>query len=186
MSPLIVNGRSEKELILGCQNGDIWAQRDLFNIYGGKMLAICVRYTRSRAEAEDLLQDVFIKIFNHIGEFKFLGSFEGWMRRILINQALKNIKKKSYRFEIEEIENAPEESILPSVFAHLNEEELLKIIAELPEGYQIVFNLFAIEGWSHKEIAEHLHIEESTSRSQLAKARKILQSKISHLYQWAV
>lgn len=129
-------------------------------------------------EAEDILQDAFIKIFKNIGDFQERGSFEGWVRRIVVNTALKNIDKKSFSNEQigGEIDNDAGEA--PSVYSELGEEDLLKMIASLPEGYRVVFNLYAIEGFSHKEIADLLGVGESTSRSQLVKARKLLQEMI--------
>jgi len=132
-------------------------------------------------EAEDLLQDAFIKIFDNISKFKFEGSFEGWMRRIAVNTALKIYKKSSFQKEKIGLENRKEDSAAPTILGALEEEDLLKLIAALPDGYRVVFNMYAIEGFSHKEIAAMLHIQESTSRSQLVKARKMLQTQIIKL-----
>jgi RNA polymerase sigma factor (sigma-70 family) len=186
MSPLIVNGRTEKDLLKACLQGDRLAQRDIFNMYAGKMMAICLRYARHRHEAEDILQDAFVKVFTHLNDFENSGSFEGWVRRIIINTAIKNNQKKSVSHEDIGIENIKEECADPDIFSTLSEEELIKIISSLPDGYRMVFNLFAIEGFSHKEISELLNIEESTSRSQLLKARRILQEKVQELYTVAV
>ena len=150
------------------------------------MFSVCVRYTRHEMEAEDVLQDAFIKIFDNIGKFEFKGSFEGWIRRIVVNTALKNYSKKSFKQEQIGLENHPELPMEPDIYKHLEEEALLGIIAKLPEGYRLVFNLYAIEGYSHKEIADMLGIQESTSRSQLVKARKMLQSMIIDLQKIAV
>jgi RNA polymerase sigma-70 factor (ECF subfamily) len=186
MSPLIVNGRTEKDLLKACLQGDRLAQRDIFNMYAGKMMAICIRYTRHRQEAEDILQDAFVKVFTNLESFEHNGSFEGWVRRIIINTAIKNNQKKSVSHEDIGLENIKEDSAGPEVFSALSEEELIKLISNLPDGYRMVFNLFAIEGFSHKEISELLNIEESTSRSQLLKARRILQEKVLELYTIAV
>ncbi len=172
---------TDKELIEGCIREDKHCQKMLFQRYVGKMMTVCRRYARHQLEAEDLLQDAFIKVFDKMGTFSFNGSFEGWIRRIVVNTALKNIQKSSFQKEQIGIENYPENSLEPSVFAQLHEEELLNLIADLPEGYRIVFNLYVIEGFSHKEIAASLNIEESTSRSQLLKARKMLQARIIKL-----
>ena len=172
---------TEKELIRGCIREDKSCQKALFLQYAGKMLTICRRYARHQAEAEDMLQDSFVKIFANLNQFNFQGSFEGWIRRIVVNNALKNIKKSSFKNEQIGVETLPEKSTEPIVFAQLNEEVLLNLIKELPEGYRFVFNLYAIEGFSHQEIAEQLGIEASTSRSQLVKARKLLQNKIISL-----
>ncbi|MCG8328483.1 MAG: sigma-70 family RNA polymerase sigma factor [Chitinophagales bacterium] len=177
---------TEKELVKGCIREDRYCQQELFRRYAGKMLSVCSRYARHEMEAEDILQDAFIKVFDNIGKFEFKGSFEGWIRRIVINTALKNYSKKSFKQEQIGIENQPELPMEPDIYKHLNEEALLTLIAKLPEGYRLVFNLYAIEGYSHKEIADMLSIQESTSRSQLVKARKMLQSMIIDLQKIAV
>jgi RNA polymerase sigma-70 factor (ECF subfamily) len=186
MSPLIVNGRTEKELIKASLQGDRLAQRDIFNMYAGKMMAVCIRYSRHRLEAEDIFQDAFVKVFTHMGEFENSGSFEGWIRRIIINTAIKNNQKKCVSNEDIGLDQIHEDSSEPEVFSSLSQEELVKLISALPDGYRMVFNLFAIEGYSHKEISELLNIEESTSRSQLMKARRLLQDKVNQLYKVAV
>ena len=177
---------TEKELIKGCIQEDRYYQQELFRRYAGKMLVVCMRYARHEMEAEDLLQDAFIKVFDNLNKFEFKGSFEGWVRRIVINTALKNYSKKSFKQEQIGLENYPELPLEPEIYAHLQEEELLRLIAKLPEGYRLVFNLYAVEGYSHKEIADMLGIQESTSRSQLVKARKMLQAMIIDLQKIAV
>ena len=169
---------TEIELIKGCTQENRICQREIFNRFAGKMMTVCLRYARHRMEAEDLLQDAFIKVFDNIHRFEGKGSFEGWIRRIVINTALKNISKHSFQKENIGMEGVVESSADPSVFSHLTEQELLKIIAKLPDGYRVVFNLYCIEGYSHKEIGELLNIEESTSRSQLTKARAVLQAQV--------
>jgi RNA polymerase sigma factor (sigma-70 family) len=173
-----IKNLTESALIQGCQRDDATYQRELFNRYAGKMMTVCLRYARHRAEAEDLLQDSFMKIFDNIRQFEGKGSFEGWIRRIVVNTALKNISKLSFQRENIGIEGMVESSIAPSVLSHLTEQELLGLIAKLPNGYRTVFNLFVLEDMSHREIADALGIEESTSRSQLVKARNMLQSMI--------
>lgn len=186
MSPLLVNGRTEKDLLKACLQGDRLAQRDIFNMYAGKMMAVCIRYTRHRLEAEDVLQDAFVKVFTHLTEFESSGSFEGWVRRIIINTAIKNNLKKSVSHEDIGLDHIKDDGVGPDVFSALSEEELIKLISSLPDGYRMVFNLHAIEGFSHKEISDLLNIEESTSRSQLTKARRILQEKVHELYKVAI
>lgn len=161
-------------------------QQEVFRRYASKMMGVCLRYARHQMEAEDLLQDAFIKVYNNISKFEYKGSFEGWIRRIVVNTALKNYSKKSFTYEQIGVEEQPENSAPPEVYAHLHEEELLKLVAALPDGYRVVFNLYAIEGYSHKEISEMLGCQESTSRSQLVKARKMLQSQILKLQKIAV
>ncbi len=146
-----------------------------------------MRYARHQMEAEDLLQDAFIKVFDHLAQFQNKGSLEGWIRRIVVNTALKNIDRKSFTHEQYGMEIREDfSSTDPGVYAQLGEAELLKLIAQLPEGYKVVFNLYAIEGYNHAEIAELLGVQESTSRSQLVKARKMLQSMVEHLQSIAV
>jgi RNA polymerase sigma-70 factor (ECF subfamily) len=173
---------TEKEIIEGCLRQKRECQQELFKRYAGKMLSVCMRYARHQMEAEDVLQDAFIKIFDHLHQFQNKGSFEGWIRRVVVNTALKTFDRKSftheqYGLELREDFSAAE----PSVFSQLSEAELLGLIARLPEGYRIVFNLYAIEGYSHAEIAETLGVQESTSRSQLVKARKMLQAMVMEL-----
>jgi RNA polymerase sigma-70 factor (ECF subfamily) len=169
---------TEQDLIQGCIRGERKSQEAIFRLYAGKMLVVCLRYARHHMEAEDILQDAFIKVFRYINNFQHKGSFEGWIRRIVVNTALKNIDKKSFTNEQIGIETEKDAGAAPNVYSDLGEEELLKMIASLPDGYRVVFNLYAIEGYSHKEIAELLDIGESTSRSQLVKARKLLQDMI--------
>ena len=169
---------TEFELIQGCLREDRATQRALFNRYAGKMMTVCLRYARHRMEAEDLLQDAFIKVFDNIHSFEGKGSFEGWIRRIVVNTALKNVSRHSFQKEGIGLEGISESSEDPSVFSQLSEQELLKLISSLPKGYRICFNLYVIEGFSHREIGEMLHIEESTSRSQLVKARNMLQNMV--------
>ncbi len=161
-------------------------QQEVFRRYASKMMGVCLRYARHQMEAEDLLQDAFIKVYNNISKFEYKGSFEGWIRRIVVNTALKNYSKKSFTYEQIGVEEQPENAAPPEVYAHLHEEELLKLVAALPDGYRVVFNLYAIEGYSHKEISEMLGCQESTSRSQLVKARKLLQAQILKLQKIAV
>ncbi len=188
MSPLIPNSLTERDLIQNCLNGDRKSQRDLFDNYAAKMLAVCQRYGRTNAEAEDMFQDGFIRVFTNLGKFNHKGSFEGWVRKIMINSALKIVSKKAFQKEKIGIEDFQEHTtkVIPEVFSKLSVDELTILISELPEGYKIIFNLYAIEGYSHKEIAKMLNIEVSTSRSQLVKARRTLQRKIKDIQKIAI
>ncbi|MDX1684789.1 MAG: sigma-70 family RNA polymerase sigma factor [Saprospiraceae bacterium] len=171
---------SIEDLIEGCLRQEKHCQEELFRRYAGKMLSVCKRYCRHRLEAEDILQDGFIKAFSKLDQFKFSGSFEYWLRRIMINTALKNYKRSFYKKELLSGDAMPyDRGIDPDAYDNLGVQDLLEMIAELPDGYRAVFNMYAIEGYSHKEIGEILQIQESTSRSQLVKARKILQDKIN-------
>ena len=156
----------------------------LFEQYAGKFMTVCLRYANDTMEAEDMLQDGFVRIFNNMHQFKFEGSFEGWMRRIVVNVALKHLQKKRLHFS--EIKEYGGPSLDASAYTHLGEEDLMKLISNLPNGYRIVFNMNVIEGYSHEEIAQQLNIQASTSRSQLVKARKMLQQQIFELQKIAV
>jgi RNA polymerase sigma factor (sigma-70 family) len=167
---------SEIELINGCKKGDKKAQKTLYDKYAAKMLGVCIRYFRNIDEAEDALQEGFIKIFNNIDKFRNEGSFEGWIRRIIVNTSLNYYKsnlKHYYGTDYEELEEFIEDDKLN--FDNLSVAFLLKTIQDLPEGYRLVFNLYEIEGYSHKEIAEMLGVSVNTSKSQLMKAKRSLQ-----------
>jgi RNA polymerase sigma-70 factor (ECF subfamily) len=177
---------TEYELIKGCIKQDAKCQRLLFEQFAGKMFSVCLRYANDTMEAEDMMQDGFIRVFNNIHQFKFEGSFEGWTRRVIVNCALKYLQKKRISFN-EIKENSDDTPRIESyAYSHLGEDELMKLISQLPDGYRIVFNLNVIEGYSHDEIAKLLNIQASTSRSQLVKARKMLQHQILQLQKIAV
>jgi RNA polymerase sigma factor (sigma-70 family) len=177
---------TDKELIQGSIREDVHCQKALFERYAGKMMGVCLRYARHRLEAEDLLQEAFVKAFDNLASFKFQGSFEGWLRRIVVNTALKQHQRKHFTNEQIAVEHFPDRPQPPKAYARLGEQELMAMINALPEGYRLVFNLYAIEGYSHKEIAAKLKIKESTSRSQLVKARKLLQTQLEKLQRVAV
>lgn len=144
-------------------------------------MSVCLRYARNRADAEDILQDGFVLLFRNIGKYESKGSFEGWMRKIFVNTALKKYQRKRFEKERIGIENTKEPELDASAISSMSEKEILKLIEELPDGYRIVFNMYAIEGYSHREIADTLGINEATSRTQLLKARKQLQRKLLRL-----
>ncbi|HRH50959.1 MAG TPA: sigma-70 family RNA polymerase sigma factor [Panacibacter sp.] len=172
---------TEVEMINGCIKKDATCQRLLFEVYAGRLMTVCLRYASNREQAEDMLQETFIRVFKYIHQYRFGGSFEGWLKRTAANCALKMLQKKTLHFfEIEhDLQTASPANI--SAVTNLSEIELLKLISGLPDGYRIVFNLYAIEGYSHDEIAKLLRIKTATSRSQLAKARKMLQQQIQLL-----
>lgn len=172
---------TEKEIIQRCLADDMQCQRMLFDQHAGKMMTICLRYASDQMEAEDLLMESFVKIFRYMHQYKFEGSFEGWMRRVVVNTALKHLQKKKIRFEEIKPDKATE-SLEAGAYMHLGEKEILELIKQLPDGYRLVFNLYVIEGYSHEEIAEMLKIQPGTSRSQLVKARKMLQQQIADLH----
>lgn len=169
----------ESDLISGCRRGDRHAQQRLFDLYSGRMHGISLRYLKDNMLAEDAVVMAFAKVFEKIDQFKGEGSFEGWIRRITVNEALTALRKTRTMMletELEQAERAPDYDQLSD---HLEVEDLLRMIEQLPPGYRIVFNMYAIDGYSHKEIAEHLGITENTSKSQLSRARTFLQKLLS-------
>jgi RNA polymerase sigma factor (sigma-70 family) len=144
------------------------------------MFTVCLRYANNREEAKDLLQEGFIKVFDCLHQFKFEGSFEGWMRRVVVNNALQKIRSKSHLHAIVPIEEAPQtQAVLPQeIFSQLGTKELLRMVQDLPTIYRLVFNLYVFEGMKHKEISKLLGISEGTSKSNLHDARNILQKKL--------
>lgn len=171
----------EEKLIQGCINEDKVAQRYLYDHFAPKMYYVCLRYARHASEAQDMLQDGFIKVFDNISSFKSNGSFEGWIRRIIVNTALNYCRKSSFKQEKLGIEDYQDKVVNAKAISNMGEKELLALIQQLPDGYRVVFNLYVIEGYSHKEIGEKLNITESTSRSQLAKSRKWMQMELEKL-----
>jgi RNA polymerase sigma factor (sigma-70 family) len=176
---------NEDELIRGCLRHDRAAQQTLYDLYSRKMYAICLRYVRNPMEAEDVLVTAFTKIFQKIDQFKFEGSFEGWIRRIMVNDALSHLRKNRSMYLETDLEEADREPDYEQLSDHLEAEDLLKMIQQLPPGYRVVFNMYAIDGYTHKEIAEHLGINENTSKSQLSRARTYLQ-KILAAQEWTL
>jgi RNA polymerase sigma-70 factor (ECF subfamily) len=179
---------TENQLIKACIREDAASQKAVFDLYSGRMLTVCLRYARSSADAEDILQDAFIKVFDKMHQFKFEGSFEGWIRRIVVNTALKKYSLRRYEKEVVgyEIKDKDESSIEASAYTDLTAKELMDLINALPSGYKLIFNLYVIEGYQHDEIAEMLGIQPGTSRSQLVKARNMLQKQILELQKIAV
>lgn len=169
-----LNQLNEDELIEGCIKQDVHFQRMLYERYANKMMGVCLRYCNSRQEAEDVLQDAFIKIFDKIKTFEKKGSLEGWIRRIMVNSALKSNDKRVYKFEPGNLEHVQEPTFNAKAISNMETQTLMDIIRQLPEGYKAVFNMYAIEGYSHKEIGEELGISEVTSRTQYARAKKYL------------
>jgi RNA polymerase sigma factor (sigma-70 family) len=170
------NAMDIENIILGCTQNRNTAQEELYNLYSQKMLAVCYRYAKSRFEAEDMLQEGFIKVFQQIGNFRNEGSIEGWIRKVIvhtcINQLAKN-KKFENTIDITQAEGfATAQDYIPSI---LQAQQVVECIRLLSVGYRTVLNLYAIEGYSHKEIAQLLNIEESSSRSQYTRARALLE-----------
>jgi RNA polymerase sigma factor (sigma-70 family) len=168
---------SEDELIEGCRKDDRVSQKALYDRYCRKMLVVCLRYSKSSAEAEDILQEGFVKVFKGLKDFRRESRLDTWMTRIMVNTALNAQRKKLYLYPMVDVEdiNLPDVEVSMSS-VHFS--QLLEMIQALPHGCQVVFNLFAIEGFSHKEIAEQLGISEGTSKSQFARAKSLLQERL--------
>ena len=166
---------TEDSLIKKCASGDSLAQKTFYEKFAGKMMGVCLRYAKNYDEAQDVMQDAFIKIFGKLSDYEKKGSLEGWVRRIVVNTALDSYRKNKKHQQNVDVDTVG--YLLDSksyIIEELNANDLLSIIKTLPEGYKMVFNLFAIEGYSHKEIAERLGVTESTSKSQYSRAKKML------------
>ena len=169
---------TEKRLIKDCQQGVKSSQYELVKRYSSMLMAVSLRYVCDHSTAQDIVQESFIRIFSNIGKYKPTGSFKAWMRKIAIRLSLQWLGKSHVRHEVSpEIMPEPE-AVAPAIYQQLGAEEIMQLIQELPPGFRAVFNLNIIEGYSHKEIAELLGITESTSRSQLVRARAILKKKL--------
>ena len=172
---------TDEELVKACIQNSASAQKVLFDKYSGRMMTVCLRYADDSLEAQDILQDGFIKVFNSIKSFHYEGSLEGWIKRIVINTALDNYrknKKRRYALELDS-EDAIEIHEEDNIVEGITSKYLLDLIQKLPEGYRVVFNMFALEGYSHKEIAEQLGISINTSKSQYSRARAFLQKVLA-------
>lgn len=166
-------------LIEGCKSGDRLSQKALYDALSRKMFAVCLRYMGDRDAAEDVLQDGFVTLYSKLDSFSGAGSFEGWARKIFVNTALMSLRRKDVLRGTEEVDAAyGVSSDSPTVVQQIGYRELMKLVSELPPGFRTVFNMYVIEGYSHKEIAEALGVTEVTSRSQLQRARTLLQDKI--------
>jgi RNA polymerase sigma factor (sigma-70 family) len=170
-------------LIEGCIKGDRQSQSKLYAMLMQKMFVVCLRYSKNREEAEEILQEGFIKVFEFIHQYKFSGSFEGWVRKIMVNCALQKYRSKKLHAVVDidpaTIENIGNENII----SQIGTKELLKMVQLLPPSYRMVFNLYVFEGMKHREIASHLKISEGTSKSNLSDARAILQKAVHNSLQ---
>ncbi len=173
MDPLI-----EQELLQSCIKGDSKAQKLLYEKYSRVMFGICLRYSNTYDEAKDILQDGFVKVFTKMGQFGFQGSFEGWMKRIFVNTALEYYRSQKKYMYHEDVDAAHEQPHHDYTVDKIGQKEILALIQQMAPGYRNVLNLFIVEGYSHAEIAEMLNINEGTSKSQLSRARILLQQAI--------
>lgn len=167
-----------ENLLEGCKRKERKAQELLYQALASKMLGVCVRYAKDSFEAEDILQSGFIKVFQKVSEFRGDGSFEGWIRRIMVNTAIEVYRKNQRSLNVVDIDQVFDEPQTMFDMSGLETKDLLKLIQQLPGGYRLVFNMYVIEGYSHKEIGEQLNISEGASKSQLSRARALLREKI--------
>lgn len=168
----------EEEIVNGCLKGDTKYQEVLYNSYSKKMYGVCLRYAPSDEAARDLLQEGFIKVFQNLEKFKGEGSFEGWVRRIMVNHSLESLRRLSAKATHVDVEEMHEALTVNVDFSRYDMNYLLSKVQELAPGYRAVFNLYIIEGYQHNEIAKMLEISENTSKSQLSRARKLLQESL--------
>ena len=168
---------TEADLVTGCQREDPRYQRALYDRYHRLMLGVCLRYTDNRDDAQDILQEGFIRVFKYIQSFRSEGSFEGWIRRIMVHTAIEHYRRSSRYFMVD-VKEAHDIQLDADALSALSRDEILALIQELPTGYRTVFNLYAIEGYTHQEIGEMLNISDGTSKSQLSRAKRMLQEKL--------
>ena len=169
-----------RRIIKGCLSGSRRDQELLYRRHSARLYSVCLQYSGNDEEAKDILQEGFIKVFENLHLYKHEGSFEGWLRRIVVNTALERYRRRNHLYRVDDIDTIEEPEAMPDTedYAGLQAIDLLFIIRELPPKYRMVFNLYAIEGYSHKEIGEMLSISEGTSKSNLSRARTILQRRV--------
>jgi RNA polymerase sigma factor (sigma-70 family) len=170
------------KVIRGCQENKPGAQRELYDMFKTKMFGICMRYAGNYDDAQDILQDGFIKVFDKIHQFGFKGAFEGWIRKVMVNTALEKYRIHYRQVPVDEHLSEIGQDDSRDIIADIDVTELIKIVEELSPRYRVVFNLYALEGFSHKEISDMLQISEGTSKSNLSRARTILQEKVNKYY----
>lgn len=170
------------KILKGCKAGKTSDQEKLYNLFASKMFGVCMHYSKDQTEAEDILQEGFYKVLKNINMFKSQGSFEGWIRRIMINTALEKYRKQKYLYPVSDILENYDELSYDDIIADITAKDLMKLIHELSPKYRMVFSLYAIDGYSHKEIGEMLGITIGTSKSNLSRARIILQKRVKELF----
>lgn len=177
----IVLLKQENELIQACINGDRYSQSQLYKLFAPKMFAVCLRYAKSREEAEEIVQEGFVQVFRSLKSFQHKGSFEGWIRKIMVYCCVKHYRSKTRLYSVISIESVnAEASSNEDGLANLGKNELLKMVQALPPAYRMVFNLYVFEGMKHREIAEQLGISEGTSKSNFFDAKTILKRAITN------
>ena len=167
------------QLIQACIDGDRHSQSSLYRQFASKMFGVCMRYAKNREEAEEIMQEGFVQVFKSLGNFKFAGSFEGWIRKIMVYSAIKHYRTKPKMHLVVDIEHAQAEGLgNDEIMTYLHKKELLKMVQALPPAYRMIFNLYVFEGMKHREIAEHLGIAEGTSKSNFFDAKLLLQKAV--------
>jgi RNA polymerase sigma factor (sigma-70 family) len=173
---------TESDLINGCMEGNRRMQEELYRRFSPRMYAVCLRYATNSEEAQDILQEGFIKVFKKLDSFRGDGSFEGWIRRIFVNTAIEHFRRRKYLMPVTEKEENTIEGKYTSALDDLGVKDIMALVQELSPGYRTVFNMYVVEGYTHKEIADMLGISEGTSKSQLSRAKVILQDMVrTHL-----
>lgn len=175
-------GHSDSELVEGCLQGHRDSQQQLYKKYASKMFGVCLGYAKDRDDAKDIMQEGFIKVFGSLKNYKGDGSLEGWVRRIIVNTAIDYYRKSLKERNSVDIEDARDLPVEVSVLERMQATELLELVNRLPDGARMIFNLYVVEGYTHKEIAEMLQINQGTSKSQFARARTLLQDLIAKVY----
>ncbi|HLP04749.1 MAG TPA: sigma-70 family RNA polymerase sigma factor [Paludibacter sp.] len=181
---LKAGNRDEKRLVTGCRNNETWAQKQVYDLYAPAMLSVCIRYVIDKETARDILQEGFIKVFTKINTYAGTGSFGGWIRRVIVTTALEHLRQNDALRNSESIDeyNSAIQDETATIIESISANDLLVCISGLPTGYRTIFNMYAIEGYSHSEIAGILNISENTSRSQFMRARKLLQKSVLSLF----
>ncbi len=170
-------------IIKGCLKGDRKCQEQLYKMFSNRMFGLCLQYANNHDDACDILQEGFIKVFRKLEQFTGKGSFEGWIRRIMINTALERYRSQLHLYPLTDAASMSDEVLHEEVYQKLSADDLVKLVQELPPRYRMVFNMYAIEGYAHKEIAEIMGITVGTSKSNLSRAREILQRKVKRYYE---
>ena len=171
-----------KNIIEECVSGNVRAQETLYRMLAPKMFGVCLRYAKDTTEAEDNLQEGFIKVFTYIKNFRHEGSLEGWVRKIMVNVSLEKFRKQHLMYPVDDLTVFESKNYSNDIIEKITADELIELIQQLPPRYRMVFNLFVMEGMSHKEIAEMMEITEGTSKSNFARAREIMKRKVTELY----
>ena len=171
-----------KKIIEECASGNVRAQEKLYRMFAPKMFGVCLRYTKDSTEAEDNLQEGFIKVFTNINKFRHEGSLEGWVRRIMVNVSLEKYRRQHLMHPVEDTGIYENKQFSENILEKMTADEIIELIQQLPPRYRMVFNLFVMEGMNHQEISEEMKISVGTSKSNLARARDILKRKMQKLY----